>query len=152
METYKDKLLAALDRIEAEPVCLRTIEQATAVVDLLCALGKLEKYEDGARHFDRDEAMRWAAQMENEDGSTGAHWTMAQTDAVADNVGLPSDIPRWAFGVAMNMMYSDYYAVAQQFGVNRPEFYAELAKAFLMDKDGPGAKEKLMRYYCHVVK
>ena len=67
--------------------------------------------------------------------------------AVADASGIPHDIPRWAWGVTMNMMYSDYYDVARKFGVNVPEFYAELARAFLMDKDGPGPEEKLCAYY-----
>ena len=49
--------------------------------------------------------------------------------------------------MTMNMMYSDYYDVARKFGVNAPEFYAELARAFLMDKDGPGPEEKLCAYY-----
>ena len=52
----------------------------------------------------------------------------------------------------MNMMYSDYYPVAVEFGLNRPEFYAALAKAFLVDKDGHGPERKLMKYYEHVVK
>ena len=61
------------------------------------------------------------------------------------------DVPRWAWGVAMNMMYSDYYGVAVDFGVNRPEFYAALAEAFLMDKDGPGPEAKLCAYYRGIV-
>lgn len=89
--------------------------------------------------------------MRNADGTTGPHWTMAQTDAVAENMGVPANIPRWAWGVAMNMMYSDYYDVAVKFGQNRPEFYAALAKAFLCDKDAPEGTEKLMRYWEHVV-
>lgn len=52
----------------------------------------------------------------------------------------------------MNMMYSDYYFVAVEFGLNRPEFYAALAKAFLLDKDGPGPERKLMEYYEHIAK
>ena len=52
----------------------------------------------------------------------------------------------------MNMMYSDYYPVAVEFGLNRPEFYASLAKAFLFDKDGPGPEQKLMAYYEHIAK
>ena len=61
-------------------------------------------------------------------------------------------VPRWAWGVTMNMMYSDYYPVAVEFGLNRPEFYAALAKAFLLDKDGPGPERKLMAYYEHIAK
>lgn len=37
-------------------------------------------------------------------------------------------------------------------GLNRPEFYAALAKAFLIDKDGPGPERKLMEYYEHIAK
>ncbi len=52
----------------------------------------------------------------------------------------------------MNMMYSDYYSVGVKYGVDRPEFYADLAKAFLFDKDSPAPAEKLAEYYHEVVK
>lgn len=153
MKEYKEKLHTAFEKIAAEPVCLRTVEQATAVADLLLLLKKLEKTDtEAASCFDRAAAEEWAKHMENADGTTGAHWTMSQTDAVAESVGLPHDIPRWAFGVTMNMMYSDYYDVAMQFGVNRPDFYAALAKAFLMDKDAPAPVEKLCAYYEHIAR
>ena len=51
----------------------------------------------------------------------------------------------------MNMVYSDYYDVATEFVVNRPESYAALVKAFLMDKDGPESEEKLGAYYRNIV-
>ena len=51
----------------------------------------------------------------------------------------------------MNMMYSDYSGVAEKYGVSIAEFYADMARAFLMDKDGPGAKEKLGAYYHGIV-
>ena len=83
--------------------------------------------------------------MGNTDGSTGPHWSMDQTTAIADSMGIQAhEIPRWAWGVTMCMMYSDYYPVAVEFGLNRPEFYAALAKSFLLDKDGPGPERKLM--------
>lgn len=47
----------------------------------------------------------------------------------------------------MNMMYSDYCSVAAKYGVNKPEFFADMAKAFLFDKDAKGPKEKLSAYY-----
>ena len=91
--------------------------------------------------------------MKNADGSTGPHWTMEQTTAVAESMGIQAPVvPRWAWGVTMNMMYSDYYPVAVEFGLNRPEFYAALAKAFLLDKDGPGPEQKLMAYYEHIAR
>lgn len=44
----------------------------------------------------------------------------------------------------LNMMYSDYAPVGKKLGVNRDEFYAGLARAFLMDKDA--GKHKLAKY------
>lgn len=36
--------------------------------------------------------------------------------------------------------------------VATPEFFAELARAFLLDEDGPGPKPKMSAYYCGIVK
>ena len=120
--------------------------------DAICAMEHLHGRESEPKSFDRETAMHWAEHMQNADGTTGPHWTMAQTDAVADAYGIRRDeIPRWAWGVTLNMMYSDYYPVAAEFGMDRPEFYAAMAKAFLMDKDGPGPEKKLMEYYEHIV-
>lgn len=154
MQAYKDKLHAALREIAEYPVSMRTVEQAAAVTDLLCRLDKLEDHDEPETvEFDRATAMQWAAAMRNADGTTGPHWSMDQTSAIADGMGVQeTDIPRWAWGVTMNMMYSDYYHVAVEFGLNRPEFYAALAKAFLLDKDGPGPEQKLMAYYEHIAK
>ena len=158
MKKYMDELYARLEELSEKPLTLGRIEEADAVAGLLCRLHKLDGM--GGDHFrestkmmefSREDAMHWAERMQNADGTTGPHWTMDQTSAVADARGILHDIPRWAWGVAMNMMYSDYYDVAAEFGVNRPEFYAALAKAFLMDKDGPGPVEKLCAYYKNVV-
>ena len=40
---------------------------------------------------------------------------------------------------------------AIHYGVSTAEFFAELAQAFLFDKDGPGPKEKLAAYYHGIV-
>ena len=98
--------------------------------------------------FTEDDAKAWTARMENEDGTTGPHWTMEQTDAVANITGVSVKPCTW--WAAMNMMYSDYYGVAAKYGLDRPEFYADLAKAFIMDKDVGGPEEK-MAGYCHGV-
>ena len=89
--------------------------------------------------------------MQNADGSVDAHWTMEQTDAAVEERGVSLvDVLRLAWGVTMNMMYSDDYAVAAEFGADRSEFYAALAQAFLMDKDAPAPEEKLCEYYKHI--
>lgn len=56
------------------------------------------------------------------------------------------------FCLAMNMMYSDYCKVAKKYGADTPEFYADMAKAFLRDKDFDGKpEEKLYLYYKTIV-
>lgn len=150
---YRDKLYCALEEVTSCQISMRTVEQATAIIELLCQLDTLDsgEHKSACDGLSKDEAKRWAARMENADGSVGAHWTMEQTDAVAEERGVsPDEVSRWAWGVTMNMMYSDYYDVAMEFGVNRPEFYAALAKAFLMDKDAPAPEEKLCEYYKHI--
>ena len=77
--------------------------------------------------FTPEKAEKWLLHMVNEDGTTGAHWSLK------------------------DMMYSDYYTVAVKYGVNRPEFYADLAKAFLMDKDAKNPEGKISAYYNCIV-
>lgn len=53
--------------------------------------------------------------------------------------------PPETFWCVMCMMYSDYYKVARAHGVDTPEFYADMAAAFLDDEDA--APNKAGRYY-----
>lgn len=160
MKEYINGLYARLEELSEKPLTLGHIEEADAVAGLLCRLHKLDgmdgdHFRESAKmmNFTHEDAEAWAAKMQNADGTTGPHWTMEQTTAVAESMGIQAPVvPRWAWGVTMNMMYSDYYDVARKFGVNVPEFYAELARAFLMDKDGPGPEEKLCAYYRCIVK
>ena len=103
MQEYKDKLHVALREIAECPVSMRTVEQAAAVTDLLCRLDKLEDHDEPETvEFDRATAMQWAAAMRNADGTTGPHWSMDQTSAIADGMGVQeTNIPRWAWGVTI---------------------------------------------------
>ena len=97
--------------------------------------------------------MHWYSKMENDDGTTGGHWTLDQTNAVAAAMDVRFEhISAWCWNATMNMMYSDYYNTAMKFGVCTPEFFGEIAKEFLFDKDGPDPKEKLAAYYHSIVK
>lgn len=99
-----------------------------------------------------EEAREWVARLENEDGSTGAHWNIAQTNSAAESIGVRFDhITPEEWNLAMNMMYSDYCGVANKYGVGMSDFFAEMAKAFLFDKDAGGPKAKLEGYYKGVV-
>ena len=99
--------------------------------------------------MDEHLAKEWTAMMENEDGTKGPHWSMEQIKKVIEQRGLHGDpVEIW---VAMNMMYSDYCKVAKKLGVNTMDFYAEMARAFLDDKDA-GVPDKLTAYYEYIVK
>lgn len=100
------------------------------------------------RKLDEHTAREWMEGLQNEDGSKGPHWTMEQTKQFAKQKGVQHDDLSWY--VAMNIMYSDYYAVAKKFNVNNMDFYIGLAQAFLDDKDA--AEGKLYSYYKHIVK
>lgn len=157
MKEYMEKLYHKLHEAMEKPVTLGSAEEVMVYADTICALHKLgdDHFRESTKmmEFTEDDAKAWTARMKNADGTTGPHWTMEQTTAVAESMGIQAPVvPRWAWGVTMNMMYSDYYPVAVEFGLNRPEFYAALAKAFLLDKDGPGPEQKLMAYYEHIAR
>lgn len=154
---YIEQIKEQLHEIMERPVTLGHAEEVTVYANAICTLYKLgdDHFRESAKmmEFTEGDAKEWTADMQNADGTTGPHWSMDQTSAIADGMGVQeTDIPRWAWGVTMNMMYSDYYPVAVEFGLNRPEFYAALAKAFLLDKDGPGPERKLMEYYEHIAR
>lgn len=109
-------------------------------------------HEEMGRMSQRD-VEKWKHMMQNEDGTRGEHFTQDQVENAARQIGINTDeFGKHTFCLAMNMMYSDYCKVAQKFGADRPEFYAEMAKAFLKDKDFDGnGEEKLWLYYKCIV-
>lgn len=103
--------------------------------------------------FTQTEAKKWLSAMENMDGTTGPKYTMEQTNALAKQVGVVFDkFKDYEWNVVVNMMYSDYCETAKHFGVDKPEYYAHLAKNFLFDDDSVDAHEKIMAYYNEIVK
>ena len=150
MQAYKDKLHAALREIAECPVSMRTVEQATAVTELLCKLDKLED-RDEPEQIDEQTAMEWTARMKNADESFGPHWTLAQTEAFAQGAGVAGRYDKWTWYAAMNKEYSDGIKTAIKYGINRPEYFIDRAIEFLDDKDGPAPEEKLAAYYKYVV-
>ena len=94
-------------------------------------------------------AEEWASKLQNEDGSSGPHWTMEQAKRIMAQRNLSLDPTE--FWIAINLIYSDFSPVAKKHGVGgNLDFYVDMAKAFLNDKDaGPN---KIARYYECVVK
>lgn len=148
IKAYKAKLCEALEACMAEPVSSRSVGSCTMLMDALCKADKITM-EPEASTFTEDDARRWTEHMENDDGSMGAHWTLEQTTAVANSIGVHVD--PWIWFAALNMEYSDNFEVAQKYGLDRPEYYADLAKAFLFDKDGGGPEAKIAGYYHGIV-
>lgn len=148
IKAYKAKLCEALEACMAEPVCSRSVGSCTMLMDALCKADKIT-IESKASTFTEDDARRWTEHMENDDGSMGAHWTLEQTTAVANSIGVHVD--PWIWFAALNMEYSDNFEVAQKYGLDRPEYYADLARAFLFDKDGGGPEAKIAGYYHGIV-
>lgn len=98
--------------------------------------------------FNMQIAQEWMRGMQNEDGTTGPHWSMEQTNKIMEQRAVNEDpVKFWA---AMNMIYSDFINVAKHLGVSNIDFYVEMAKAFLDDKDVSG--DKMGKYYAYVVK
>ena len=148
IKAYKAKLCEALEACMAEPVSSRSVGSCTMLMDALCKADKITM-ESEASTFTEDDARRWTEHMENDDGSMGAHWTLEQTTAVANSIG--EHVDPWIWFAALNMEYSDNFDVAQKYGLDRPEYYADLAKAFLFDKDGGGPEAKIAGYYHGIV-
>lgn len=93
-------------------------------------------------------AERWTANMENEDGTKGPHWTMDQTKQVQAQRNINCDPVE--FYAIINSIYSDYCKVAKKHNVNTIDFYADMAKAWLDDEDA--VNDKATAYFEYIVK
>ena len=98
--------------------------------------------------FSIDTAKEWTKKMKNADGTQGPHWTLEQSKQIMAQRKIGLDPVQ--FWVTLNMVYSDYSPVAKKHGLGGSlEFYTDMAKAFLTDKDAK--PEKLARYYDAIV-
>ena len=91
-EHYIEQLKEQLHEIMERPVTIGRAEEVTVYADAICALHKLDDdhFREATKmmEFTREDAEKWVSHMENEDGTTGARWTMEQTDAVANITGV----------------------------------------------------------------
>lgn len=96
------------------------------------------------QHMSEELATEACEAMLNVDGTTGAKWKKAETDAVAKNVGYDGCL--WDFYYVMNMFHSDYSDVM----TGDATTFGKAAKHFIEDKDVPEGKP--YRYYMYVAK
>lgn len=98
-------------------------------------------------HFNKWLLDKALSEMENEDSTKGAHWSLEETTNVATKFGIPFDnFNEYDFSYVMNMIYSDYYGSVS----DDVRTYAEMARKFLNDKDAP--KGKALKYYLSMKK
>lgn len=104
--------------------------------------------DNGDTPFTMDMAEIWMKSLTNEDGSRGPHWTLEQAKQLQTQKNIDCDPAE--FWAALNMIYSDYFKAAKKFGVGgNVDFYAEMAKAFLDDKDA--REDKMSRYFAYII-
>lgn len=97
----------------------------------------------------REEAEAWVQSMEGDDGKRGGRWKFNEVQQYAGNYGIqPEEVPE--FFAVLNALYTDYGKVARKYGVDRMDFWADMAKAFIRDKDAQPGKVKL--YYDCIAK
>jgi hypothetical protein len=137
-----------LEKLEAEKLSYMDLPVTLGSMEMIREIEKTKEClcGDSDRELTKEDAMSWMYNMKNEDGSYGAHWEIEQTRPFMAPRGITCDAWEWA--AVMNMMYSDYCKVARKNSVDRPEFYADLAAAFLEDKDAP--EDKAGRYYHNI--
>lgn len=111
-------------------------------------------HEHSSLELSKHDMHRWKHMLVNADGTEGAHYEMHQIIPVAEKLKIKFDeFDEKEFCMAVNMMYSDYCTVAKKYIAPDKElsFFAELAKHFLEDEDGPEAPEKLALYFHCIV-
>lgn len=93
-------------------------------------------------HFNEWMLKKALADIENEDGTKGGHWSVDETDGVARNYNVNlKNYNSYDWNYVMNMIYSDYYGSVP----NELSSYVKLANKFINDKDAHDGKP--LRYY-----
>lgn len=110
-----------------------------------CLYDDLEMYfykEVYGCHFNEGMLEKAVSGMTNEDGTTGAHWNLTDTNNLAKQIGISFDkYNEYDWNYVMNMIYSDYFGSIP----NDISTYAKVARKFIEDKDAP--EGKALKYY-----
>lgn len=95
------------------------------------------------QEFTEADAREWVSHMD-----PPGKWTMDQTTTVMEQMGY--HFRPCVFYAVMNMLWSDYGKTIEKHGLDRPAFWAELAKDFIDDKDSEDMK--VGRYWRDIVR
>lgn len=97
----------------------------------------------------RDEAEEWVAGMESDDRNQprGGMYSFEDARQIAEERGMKGEQEQIDFFVALNMVASDYGEALKKNGADTEDALADMAEAFLFDRDGPDPSEKLAAYH-----
>ena len=105
IKAYIPKLEYSIREYMRNPATPNAAQGIMAMVECLNMLKSAEGAICTGREMTKADAEAWAAHMVNEDGTTGPHWPMEQTTALAESMGLSWDqISPWCWWITMNMM------------------------------------------------
>jgi hypothetical protein len=123
--------------LDEAPMTCANLEKFVLLARTMEYMGKVHK------EFTEEDAKEWAKHM-----NPPARWTMDQTTAVMQQRGY--NHKPCEFWVVMNMLASDYGKTAAKYGVDKPEFWADLTCDFIGDADAVDGK--VGRYWRDIVK
>lgn len=154
-ENAKDWLTMKIVEYRAKPMDEQVAEKLAAYNGAYNAMCQWEeespkkKESPSKKEFSMESAKEWTKNMKNEDGTSGPHWSVEQSKQIMAQRNL--SLNPTEFYAALNMIYSDFSPVAKKHGLGGSlDFYVDMAKAFLNDKDA--APGKISNYYNYIVK
>lgn len=103
--------------------------------------------------MDKQSMEKWVKHMRYDKDALIEPWPVAEVKPLAMRFGYPTSGEKFdEFYTAIHMMKSDFCAVAEDFDVNTPAFFAALADAWLKDPDAAmQGREKLEAYHKYIV-
>lgn len=100
----------------------------------------VEEAEDIAYYMSRQDAEDIVLEMR----PYGQHWSYEEVKSYVTERGVEGD-KVCDYYLVMNMAYNDFNRTAKQYGLDRPEFYYDVAWDFINDQDGP--RHKVAKYF-----
>lgn len=100
--------------------------------------------DSGNEKIDKETAEEWGKELENSDGTRGAHWNIDQSNLILSKRGLTFD--PYQFYLSLNFVYSLLYKALKKQGVNSLDAYIDIAKALFLD-DKENTEKKLSAFH-----
>lgn len=143
MKRFSEMLKEAMQSDNFEKEIEKLMNKIDEIYAKIIVLAGDEQMNEKDLHFTPQTLKVANSKLMNEDGTSGAHWTLEETNRVMkeNNIIQNEKFNQFDFNYVMNMIYSDYSQLLGNDTMN----YVKMAKFFLNDKDAPIGKA--MRYY-----